>query len=289
MKRRSVIIVFGGGIAISCFFLGFILFTRLIFSYVAEDGQHEVQDVSVLNKEKEVFVPYQKYEHKDNDARVIALYLPQYHQFKENDEWHGKGFTEWTNVRAAKPLFEGHYQPKLPIDVGFYDLSNPDVMKRQIELARNYGVDGFAFYYYWFSGKKLMEKPVYNYLKDKELNFPFCLTWANESWSKRWDGGNGELLIEQKFSEADFEAFAKDLLPFFKDKRYIKINGRPVLVIYRPALFGKEVFRNFVYYLKDFMAKEGIKAPYLIGTKQFGFWENPEIWGLDAEIGRAHV
>lgn len=229
------------------------------------------------------FVPFRSYNEENNsDVRLIALYLPQYHQFEENNRWHGRGFTEWTNVTAAKPMFAGHYQPKLPIDVGFYDLTHTDIMKRQIELAKNYGVNGFAFYYYWFSGKKLMEKPVYNYLNDKSLDLPFCLHWANESWSKRWDGGNKEMLMEQHFSREDFLQFAEDLLPFFKDPRYIRIHGRPLFIVYHPALFDKELFKEFTAYLRQFGRENGAGEPYIIGTKQFGFWDNPAEWGLDA-------
>ena len=219
---------------------------------------------------------------KENVVRVIALYLPQYHQFEENNRWHGRGFTEWTNVTAARPMFAGHYQPKLPIDVGFYDLTHDDAMKRQVELAQNYGIGGFAFYYYWFSGKKLMEKPVYNYLANPALNLPFCLHWANENWSKRWDGGNRELLMEQTFSREDFEPFAKDLLPFFQDPRYIRVNGRPLFIVYRPAPIGKELFRAFAAYLKQFGREHGVGEPYIVATKAFGFYDNPADWGLDA-------
>ena len=276
---------------------GFFIFNRTVFAYVknnhtdidgqaleqrrnlAEDYVRALFDKENLQRD---FVPLKTYPLKPFDVRLIALYLPQFHQFKENNLWHGQGFTEWSNVTAAKPLFVGHYQPKLPIDVGFYDLAHDEVMKRQIELAQNYGVGGFAFYYYWFSGKKLMEKPIYNYLANPKLNFPFCLNWANENWSKRWDGGNQELLIEQTFSRDDFEPFAQDLLPFFRDERYIRIDGRPLFIIYRPAAFDKTLFVEFTQYLRHFMQEHGVANPYLIATKAFGFFDNPQDWGLDA-------
>lgn len=276
---------------------GFFIFNRTVFAYVKK-GQADITGQTweqrknlaedyvraLFDKEKhqQDFVPFQPYADKPFDVRLIALYLPQYHQFRENNLWHGRGFTEWTNVTASKPLFVGHYQPQLPIDVGFYDLTHDDVMKRQIELAQNYGVGGFAFYYYWFAGKKLMEKPIYNYLANSQLDFPFCLNWANENWSKRWDGGNQELLMKQTFSREDFEPFAQDLLPFFQDKRYIRINGRPLFIIYRPAAFDKTLFVEFTNYLRHFMQEHGVGNPYLIATKAFGFFDNPQDWGLDA-------
>ncbi len=285
MNRKLAICGFIGLMLAFVWFGGFMLFCKMVFHYA--DTTEAIGAVAAEKPVRTVvgadFVPYRVYAgHKAQDVRLIALYLPQYHQFEENNRWHGRGFTEWTNVTAAKPMFAGHYQPKLPIDVGFYDLTHTDVMKRQIELAKNYGVDGFAFYYYWFSGKKLMEKPVYNYLNDKSLDLPFCLHWANESWSKRWDGGNKELLMEQRFSKEDFSGLAVDLLPFFKDPRYIRINGRPLFIVYHPALFGRELFKEFTAYLRRFGRENGVGEPYIIGTKQFAFWDNPADWGLDA-------
>lgn len=284
MKRGLTVTGFVGLMLMFIWLGGFMLFCRTVFSY-ADNGSVGKESLSThfqSSGEANDFMGYYEYPPVKTDVRLIALYLPQYHQFEENNLWHGRGFTEWTNVTAAKSLFDGHYQPKLPIDVGFYDLSHTDVMKRQIELAKNYGVNGFAFYYYWFSGKKLMEKPIYNYLNDKSLDLPFCLHWANESWSKRWDGGNREVLIEQKFSREDFPDLAADLLPFFKDSRYIRVNGRPLFIVYRPALFDKELFKEFVAYLRQFGRENGVGEPYIIGTKQFNFWDNPADWGLDA-------
>ena len=298
MRHRLWIL--GGLCALILFFVwlgGFFIFNRTVFAYVKKNhtdisgfplvsanqlaGQY-VKALFDTQTQQRDFVDFHTYPQKPFDVKLIALYLPQYHQFKENNLWHGRGFTEWTNVTAAKPLFVGHYQPKLPIDVGFYDLTHDDVMKRQIELAKNYGIGGFAFYYYWFSGKKLMEKPIYNYLANQGLDFPFCLNWANENWSKRWDGGNQELLMEQTFSREDFERFAKDLLPFFQDKRYIRINGRPLFIIYRPAAFDKALFVEFTEYLRQFMQEHGVGNPYLVATKAFGFYDDPQNWGLDA-------
>lgn len=288
LKRVTQISVFLTSVAFVAWFMGFISFTQRVFGYLDnEDGAHYKEHAYVKKLfenrgNNRDFVEYKKYGELESDVRLIALYLPQFHQFRENNLWHGRGFTEWTNVTAAKPMFAGHYQPKLPIDVGFYDLSHDEVMYRQIELAKNYGISGFAFYYYWFSGKKLMEKPVYNYLHNKELDLPFCLHWANENWTKRWDGGNKEVLIEQTFSRDDFEKFAQDLLEFFKDPRYIKINDRPLFIVYHPALFEKKLFNDFMSYLKKYCKNNGINEPFVVGTRQFQFYDNPKEWGLDA-------
>ena len=286
MRHKIKIILSLVFLGVVAWFAGFISFSERVFAYLPDKGEEVTAEDYVkqlfMNHDAD-FVTYKNYEKKTKeDVRLIALYLPQYHQFDENNRWHGKGFTEWTNVTKALPLFPGHYQPKLPIDVGFYDLTHDDVMKRQIELAKNYGISGFAFYYYWFSGKKLMEKPVYNYLHNPELDFPFSITWANENWSKRWDGGNREVLMEQHFTVEDFPKLAADLLEFFKDSRYIRINGRPLFTVYRPALFDRELFVAFTEYLREFCKNEGVGEPYIVGTRAFAFWEDPALWGLDA-------
>ena len=170
--------------------------------------------------------------------RLIAINLPQFHPFKENDEWWGKGFTEWTNVTKARPRFKGHYQPHLPTDTGFYDLRLPEARQMQADMAKEYGIYGFCYYHYWFNGKQLMERPVNDILKSGEPDFPFMLCWANENWTRAWDGYNKDILIGQNYSDEDDRAHMKFLCDnYFKDPRYIRIDGKPVFCIYRSTMF----------------------------------------------------
>ena len=169
--------------------------------------------------------------------KVIAFYLPQFHAIKENDEWWGKGFTEWTNLKKAKPLFDGHYQPRRPLNRNYYDLLNDDVKLWQCRIAKENGIYGFCFYHYWFDGHLLLEKPVEQYLNNKDCDLPFCICWANENWTKAWVNSQNTVLIEQKYSnEKQWTKHFHYLLPYFKDDRYIKEDNKPLFVIYRPEL-----------------------------------------------------
>lgn len=227
------------------------------------------------------------YERQEQDVKLLAYYLPQFHSIPLNDKNFGRGFTEWDNVTKAKPQYVGHHQPQLPIDVGFYDLSHDDVMYRQIELARQYGIYGFCFHYYWFGkNKRLLEKPIFNWLKNKELDFPFCLCWANENWSTLWDGGDKNIIMKQEMKPDTYSDFLDDILPFLKDKRYICINGKPMLTVYRPTLFTNEEFVRFIDGLQQKAKAAGFEhGLYIISTNATLKRENmidAKQWHVDA-------
>lgn len=205
-------------------------------------------------------------------ARVIAFYLPQYHPIPENDETWGKGFTEWTNVAQAKPLFKGHYQPRIPADLGFYDLRLPEVREAQAEMARTSGVEGFMYWHYWFgNGKMLLEKPFQEVLKSGKPDFPFCLGWANHSWStKTWTKGksllSNKMIAEQLYlGKDDYKKHFEYVLPAFKDERYIKVDGCPIFVIYDPLAIPDIKF--FISFWRELAVKNGLNGLHFVGLR----------------------
>lgn len=217
-----------------------------------------------------------------NDVKAIAWYLPQYHRIDINDYYHGRGFTEWNNTSKAFPIFTGHYQPHIPYDVGYYDLNNPEVFVRQIELAKHYGIYGFSFYYYWFSGKRVMEKPLEYFLRHRELDIKYCITWANENWMSVWDSGDHDLILEQKLQNGDSIRFINDLLPYFNDDRYIRINGKLLLIVYRANIWDKACVNELFQSFRDEVKRNIGKELYIMICNSFGFDEYAEEWGADA-------
>lgn len=233
-----------------------------------------------LHNNKSLFVPYTDapFVRKNDTPKLFAYYLTQFHAIPENDYAHGLGFTEWTNVASCAPQFPGHFQPKIPYDVGFYNLLDIDVMRRQVEIAKAYGIYGFCFYYYWFSGKKVLEKPLYNFLKS-DIDFHFHLCWANENWSRLWDGGNKEIILEQKHQEDDTKKFFYDILPFIKDKRYERIDNKPILMIYNPKLFDADACKKFLEDLNALAKENGFDGFWFMASNAFDF-ENPIEYGF---------
>nr|WP_305910226.1 glycoside hydrolase family 99-like domain-containing protein [Methylomarinum sp. Ch1-1]MDP4521198.1 glycoside hydrolase family 99-like domain-containing protein [Methylomarinum sp. Ch1-1] len=212
----------------------------------------------------------------------MSFYLPQFHPIPENDEWWGKGFTEWTNTAKAKPLFHGHYQPHVPADLGFYDLRLPETRIAQTEMARQYGIEAFCYYHYWFAGKRLLERPFNEVLQSGEPDFPFCLCWANATWSGIWHGNPHRILIEQSYpGTEDYEAHFRELLPAFKDKRYLKVDGKPLFVIYKPKDIPN--VQHMVRLFRQMAIKAGFPDIYLVGVSHHDGWD-PKVNGFDAAI-----
>jgi lipopolysaccharide biosynthesis protein len=213
-------------------------------------------------------------------VKPIALYLPQFHAIPENDEWWGKGFTEWTNVKKAKPRFEGHHQPHVPVEQGYYSLDDLTVMKKQAQLAKENGIYGFCFYHYWFNGKLLLEQPLHRWLEAKAIDFPFCLSWANENWTRRWDGKEKSLLIGQQYSLEDDLAHIRYLLQFFKDERYIKVDNKPMLLMYRSE--SHPAVQDMAKLWREEARKAGFDGLFLIRMESFEQGIDPVSHGFDA-------
>jgi hypothetical protein len=213
---------------------------------------------------------------------LIAFYLPQYHPIPENNRWWGKGFTEWTNVAKAKPLFPGHHQPHIPSDLGFYDLRLPETRIAQAELAERYGIEGFCYYHYWFNGKRLLERPFNDVLASGKPEFPFCLAWANESWSRRWLGEEKEILQEQTYSFEDDLCHARWVTRAFADPRYIRVNERPLFLIYRPRHLPDPKKTTAIF--REVCLRTGLPDPLLVGIDAHCPGSDCRTLGFDATL-----
>ena len=215
-------------------------------------------------------------------ARLLALYLPQFHPIPENDEWWGRGFTEWTNTAKARPLFKGHYQPHVPADLGFYDLRLPESRQAQADMARSSGIAGFCYYHYWFAGRRILERPFQEVLSTGEPTFPFCLCWANETWSGIWHGDPKRVLIEQTYpGQDDHRAHFAALLPAFRDERYIRVDDRPLLLLYRPEKLPQS--REALAFWQAMAKDAGLPGLHIVGMSANKVW-HPHEHGFDAKV-----
>jgi hypothetical protein len=216
-------------------------------------------------------------------ARVIAFYLPQYHPIPENDNWWGKGFTEWTNTAKAKPMFKGHYQPHVPADLGFYDLRVPETRVAQAEMARESGIDAFCYYHYWFAGRRILERPFREVLQSGKPAFPFCICWANESWTGIWHGSPDKSLIKQTYPGAqDHEQHFATLLPAFTDPRYLTVDDKPLFIIYRPWEIPE--IENVTDQWRKMAKLAGLPGLHLVGVHATNLSWIPQQHGFDASI-----
>lgn len=214
--------------------------------------------------------------------RAIAFYLPQFHPIAENDEWWGKGFTEWTNVTKARPLFPGHHQPHLPADLGFYDLRLPEARAAQAALARRYGIHGFCYYHYWFNGRRVIERPFEEVLRSGQPDLPFCLCWANENWTRVWDGSSRHVLLEQKYGAEDDLAHIRSLIPAFKSPRYIRVHGKPLFLVYRTGLLPDPTATAKRW--RRAVEEAGLPGLYLVRVESHGDEHDPLSIGFDAAV-----
>lgn len=216
-----------------------------------------------------------------NPVNIIAFYLPQFYINDLNNRIWGEGFTEWTNVAQARPNFEGHYQPHIPGALGFYDLSDERNISKQISLAKSFGVYGFCFYYYWFDGKRALDVPLDKFLDSKE-EFPFCICWANENWSRKWDGGNDEIILHQTYGTRFEEEFIQSVEGILSDRRYIKIKDKPVLLIYRPGLFPDT--HHSVARIREAARQRDLGELYLLAVDFYVGEKQINEWGFDGIV-----
>ena len=251
--------------------------------------EYKIDYISYLEKqkscEKEFFVPFtdESFTRKEGDAKLIAWYLPQYYPILSNDEIYGVGFTEWTNSSKALPMFVGHYQPHIPYHVGYYSLESVNTLINQALLAKHYGIYGFCIHYYWFSGKKTMEKPIYMLLNNPEVDIKYCFNWATEDWVACWDGGDNRTIYKQEIRMDDPEKFMDDIYPFFIDERYIKVNEKPMLVIYSIDNLEKSKIKYMIGELRRLAVERGLSGLYILITDRYGDVDSEEL-GADGIV-----
>jgi lipopolysaccharide biosynthesis protein len=218
-----------------------------------------------------------------NPAKLIALYLPQFHAIAENDQWWGKGFTEWVNVRGATPGFEGHYQPHEPVSpLEYYDLSNPRAQQMQAHMARRYGIHGFCYYYYWFGGKKLLQTPIETMLASGRPDLPFCICWANHDWTRAWYGQNKQVLMAQDYSDESMRAFVEDVAPLLADGRYIRVDQKPMLCVYQSEEMPNS--KRITDIWRERAHKLGLGELHLVRMEALDWDRDPATLGFDAAV-----
>jgi lipopolysaccharide biosynthesis protein len=215
-------------------------------------------------------------------VRLLAFFLPQFHPIPENNLWWGPGFTEWTNVTKARPRFPGHYQPHIPADLGFYDLRVPEVREAQAAMAQEYGISGFCYYHYWFNGRRLLNRPFDEILRSGKPDFPFCLCWANENWTRRWDGQEQEILLRQNHSLDDDREHIRHLFNAFEDKRYIRVNGKPLFLVYRTEILPEAERTAEVW--RETARAAGLGDLYLVRVESHSTTPDPRQIGFDAGV-----
>jgi len=248
-------------------------------------ARHAIAKLSAISRQLTIGRHHRrtKSDNRQMNVRPIALYLPQYHPIPENDSWWGEGFTEWTNVSKARPRFSRHFQPHVPADLGFYDLRLPEARQAQADLAREYGIYGFCYYSYWFNGKRLLSRPFDETLASGQPDFPFCLCWANENWTRIWDGLDKDILMEQSYSEEDDRQHIRWLANAFRDKRYIKVGERPLFLVYRARSIPDPVKTTSIW--RDEARKLGFRELYLCRVESFAEeHECPACLGFDASV-----
>ncbi len=248
-------------------------------------ADHGLKMQRIVRNQHRVFAKWHDQLAEMNRVRVIAFYLPQFHPIPENDLWWGKGFTEWTNVSKALPSYRDHYQPHLPADLGFYDLRVPQVYHEQANLLRRYELEGVCIYYYNFDGKPFLSRPLETILGKPDIALKFCLCWANENWSRRWDGGDREVLLQQRYDADTIEGVLQDLLRAARDSRYLTVNKRPLFLIYRPMIIP-EVANLVARFRARALSELGVDlhVVFVESMELFGGKVDPRAYGFDASV-----